>query len=71
MPSAYSLALDKIEQAHAMLSGEIWHDDALALLFDLIEERLQELECGARPKGPVATGNVTHVHPRQTYPARR
>lgn len=71
MPSAYSLALDKIEQSHAMVRGEIWHDDELALLFDLIEERLHELQCGARRKGPVPAENVMSIHPRQSEPANR
>ena len=53
MLSAYRLMLDKIEQSRAIVSSEVWHDDELALLFDLIEERLQELDHGAgRERAP-------------------
>ncbi len=44
MPSAYRLAMDKIEQVRAMLSGEVWHDAELSTLLELAMERLEELD---------------------------
>lgn len=61
MLSAYRIAMEKIEQARAIISGEVWHDDEIAMLFDLAEERLQELYHGMGRKG--SPENVVRLHP--------
>lgn len=44
MPSAYLLAKDHIEQARAILSSEVWHDDEASHLLDCLADRLVELD---------------------------
>jgi len=44
MPSAYILAKDHIEQARAMLAGEVWFDSGLDQLFAMALTRLDELD---------------------------
>lgn len=71
MPSAYQLVLDKIAQSRAITSSEVWRDGELLLLFDLIEERLLELEHGVQGKKP--SKNVVSLipYPRKHHSSAR
>lgn len=54
MPSAYRLACDKIEQAQAILSSDIWHDRRSAALMLHLVERLCELDSDVAAQLPNA-----------------
>lgn len=64
MPSVYRLAMDKIEQSRAMVTGEIWHDAELAMLMDLVLERLEELEQNPECRKPEPETNVIPIENR-------
>lgn len=59
MPSAYTLARDKLEQARALLANEVWRDDQIDRVLDIAIARLIALDASLLDCTPHRTSHAS------------